>query len=67
VNSTLPSSTRWTRFLIDEARTPLIISGAAQDSSELYKRINKLVPQLQQDSEGAEGHFTIDEKCARSS
>jgi preprotein translocase subunit SecA len=40
-------------ILIDEARTPLIISGAAQDSSELYQRINKLVPQLQPDQEGA--------------
>jgi preprotein translocase subunit SecA len=33
-------------ILIDEARTPLIISGATEDSSELYKRINKLVPRL---------------------
>jgi preprotein translocase subunit SecA len=49
-------------ILIDEARTPLIISGAAQDSSELYKRINRLVPQLQLETEGTEGHFTIDEK-----
>ncbi len=49
-------------ILIDEARTPLIISGAAQDSSELYKRINKLVPLLQRDEEAQEGHFTVDEK-----
>ncbi|MEM1404428.1 MAG: preprotein translocase subunit SecA [Pseudomonadota bacterium] len=49
-------------ILIDEARTPLIISGAAQDSSELYKRINKLVPQLQPEDEGQEGHYTVDEK-----
>lgn len=55
-------------ILIDEARTPLIISGAAQDSSELYKRINKLVPKLQREvegqegEEGQEGHFTVDEK-----
>ena len=49
-------------ILIDEARTPLIISGAAQDSSELYKRINKLVPQLQREEEATEGHFTVDEK-----
>ncbi len=55
-------------ILIDEARTPLIISGAAEDSSELYKRINKLIPQLQlqekEDEENAhgDGHFTIDEK-----
>ena len=41
-------------ILIDEARTPLIISGAAQDSSELYKTINKLVLKLepQQQLEG---------------
>ncbi|MFK7829192.1 MAG: preprotein translocase subunit SecA [Congregibacter sp.] len=49
-------------ILIDEARTPLIISGAAQDSSELYKRINNLVPLLKPDTEGEEGHFTVDEK-----
>ena len=55
-------------ILIDEARTPLIISGASEDSSELYKRINKLVPSLKPDvesEEGAEaqpGHYTIDEK-----
>ncbi|WP_116368604.1 preprotein translocase subunit SecA [Parahaliea mediterranea] len=53
-------------ILIDEARTPLIISGASEDSSELYKRINKLVPQLKpasdSDSEGEEGHYTVDEK-----
>ena len=56
-------------ILIDEARTPLIISGPAEDSSELYKQINTLVPQLlkqeQEDEEGVEGdgHFTIDEKA----
>lgn len=56
-------------ILIDEARTPLIISGPAEDSSELYKQINLLVPQLQkqekEDEEGVEGdgHFTIDEKA----
>ena len=33
-------------ILIDEARTPLIISGASEDSSELYKQINKLIPRL---------------------
>lgn len=51
-------------ILIDEARTPLIISGAAEDSSELYRRINKLIPSLQrQPEEGDEGgHFKIDEK-----
>src|ERR1043165_1723282 len=33
-------------ILIDEARTPLIISGPAEDSSELYMRVDKLIPQL---------------------
>lgn len=56
-------------ILIDEARTPLIISGPAEDSSELYKQINLLVPQLvkqeKEDEEGAhgDGHFTVDEKA----
>tara|TARA_E500000178_G_scaffold94116_3_gene93060 strand:- start:6086 stop:8785 length:2700 start_codon:yes stop_codon:yes gene_type:complete len=49
-------------ILIDEARTPLIISGAAEDSSELYKKINKLIPKLSAQTEEAEGHFSIDEK-----
>ncbi|QUI69694.1 preprotein translocase subunit SecA [Pseudoalteromonas sp. M8] len=55
-------------ILIDEARTPLIISGPAEDSSELYAEINKIVPDLVQqekeDEEGVEGDgdFTIDEK-----
>ncbi len=49
-------------ILIDEARTPLIISGAAEDSSELYRRINKFIPKLSQELEGQEGHFTVDEK-----
>jgi preprotein translocase subunit SecA len=49
-------------ILIDEARTPLIISGASEDSSELYKRINRMVPLLKADEEGQEGHYTIDEK-----
>ncbi len=56
-------------ILIDEARTPLIISGQAEDSSELYRQIDIVVPMLQrQDKEDAEGemgdgHFTIDEKA----
>ncbi|WP_333607243.1 DEAD/DEAH box helicase, partial [Arsukibacterium sp.] len=56
-------------ILIDEARTPLIISGPAEDSSELYKQINLLVPLLQkqekEDEEGnhGDGHFTVDEKA----
>jgi preprotein translocase subunit SecA len=55
-------------ILIDEARTPLIISGAAQDSSEMYKRINQLVPKLIEHKESEEevveqeGHFVIDLK-----
>ncbi|WP_367987219.1 preprotein translocase subunit SecA [Vibrio sp. NTOU-M3] len=55
-------------ILIDEARTPLIISGPAEDSSELYTRINTLIPHLErQDQEDSEeyrgdGHYTVDEK-----
>lgn len=55
-------------ILIDEARTPLIISGPAEDSSELYTRINSLIPSLEkQDKEDSEeyrgdGHYTVDEK-----
>ena len=44
-------------ILIDEARTPLIISGPAEDSSELYIRINRLMPQL------VEEDFEKDEKA----
>ncbi|PLW82945.1 preprotein translocase subunit SecA [Kineobactrum sediminis] len=49
-------------ILIDEARTPLVISGASEDSSVLYKSINKLIPSLRPDTEGESGHFTVDEK-----
>ncbi|GAA5523921.1 protein translocase subunit SecA [Microbulbifer aestuariivivens] len=49
-------------ILIDEARTPLIISGAAEDSSQLYIAMNKLVPQLERAEEGGEGHYSVDEK-----
>ncbi|HEY0634527.1 MAG TPA: preprotein translocase subunit SecA [Gammaproteobacteria bacterium] len=52
-------------ILIDEARTPLIISGPAEDSSQLYVRINQLVPKLsrqEQEQEEGPGDFTIDEK-----
>ncbi|MFP8967139.1 preprotein translocase subunit SecA [Pokkaliibacter sp. CJK22405] len=56
-------------ILIDEARTPLIISGMAEDSSELYRAFNRLVPLLKQqaftEDESVEvepGHFTVDEK-----
>ncbi|WP_206485037.1 preprotein translocase subunit SecA [Thalassotalea sp. G2M2-11] len=62
-------------ILIDEARTPLIISGAAEDSSELYKKINAIVPSLDlqneedkeeevgQKEDFVEGDYTIDEKA----
>jgi preprotein translocase subunit SecA len=49
-------------ILIDEARTPLIISGAAEDSSDLYRRINALIPNLKQGSEEAPADYTVDEK-----
>lgn len=55
-------------ILIDEARTPLIISGQAEDSSDLYRRIDKLIPALtrqEQQEDGTvtkEGHYTLDEK-----
>lgn len=55
-------------ILIDEARTPLIISGPSENSSELYKEINMIVPflisQKKEDSEDFKGtgHFFIDEK-----
>ena len=50
-------------ILIDEARTPLIISGPTDDSSELYLKVDKLVPNLvQQASEESEGDYYIDEK-----
>ena len=44
-------------ILVDEARTPLIISGAAEDSSELYVAINRLIPRLEPE------HFEKDEKA----
>lgn len=55
-------------ILIDEARTPLIISGPTEDSSEMYRAIDKLIPKLEQQEheseEGEEdtGHYTVDEK-----
>ncbi|MEL0068211.1 MAG: preprotein translocase subunit SecA [Gammaproteobacteria bacterium] len=57
-------------ILIDEARTPLIISGAVADSSEMYKKINRLIPQLERQTgeveEGQEAHgdgdYHVDEK-----
>jgi preprotein translocase subunit SecA len=55
-------------ILIDEARTPLVISGPVADSSELYIKTNKLIPSLIRHVEGEEGietiegHYTYDEK-----
>ena len=50
-------------ILIDEARTPLIISGQASDSSDLYKRINQIIPGLSKvEVEDGPGDYTIDEK-----
>ncbi len=50
-------------ILIDEARTPLIISGPSDDSSELYMKINALIPKLtKQEEEGQPGDFSVDEK-----
>ena len=43
-------------ILIDEARTPLIISGPAQDRAEMYRLIDRVIPELQEE------HYTIDEK-----
>ncbi len=64
-------------ILIDEARTPLIISGAAEDSSQLYMAIDKLIPRLEKGIKAEKskmemmdknyipeetGHFSVDEK-----
>jgi preprotein translocase subunit SecA len=50
-------------ILIDEARTPLIISGPAEESTELYAKINELVPRFRrQDTEDGEGDYFADEK-----
>ena len=59
-------------ILIDEARTPLVISGAAEDTSEIYKQISRFIPELKQQfisdnredqkEISSEGHFILDEK-----
>ena len=65
-------------ILIDEARTPLIISGAAEDSSLIYKKVNQIIPKLErgeeieshlpkmlamaEEQQQESGHFAIDEK-----
>ena len=45
-------------ILIDEARTPLIISGPAEESTDLYRRVDAIIPRLK-----AETHYTVDEKA----
>jgi len=51
-------------ILIDEARTPLIISGPSEDSSDLYVKINLLIPKLtKQEGEGQPGDYSVDEKA----
>jgi preprotein translocase subunit SecA len=50
-------------ILIDEARTPLIISGPAEESSELYRKVNEIVPRLtRQKEEEGPGDYWVDEK-----
>jgi preprotein translocase subunit SecA len=43
-------------ILVDEARTPLIISGAPEDSTDLYRQVNELIPRMRRDL-----HYTVDE------
>ena len=51
-------------ILIDEARTPLIISGPTDESSDLYVRVNRLIPSLKrQEVEDGPGDFSVDEKA----
>ena len=50
--------------MIDESRTPLIISGAAEDSSDVYAQLTKLVPNLtKREQEDGEGDYYLDEKA----
>jgi len=50
-------------ILIDEARTPLIISGPTDENSDLYVRVNRLIPSLKrQEVEDGPGDFSVDEK-----
>ncbi|MDD5033864.1 MAG: preprotein translocase subunit SecA [Methylococcaceae bacterium] len=51
-------------ILIDEARTPLIISGPTEDRSDLYHRFNRLIPSLsKQEQENGPGDYSVDEKA----
>jgi preprotein translocase subunit SecA len=54
-------------ILIDEARTPLIISGPTEDTTDLYHKINKIIPKLtrqlkEHEKEGGPGDYSVDEK-----
>ena len=50
-------------ILIDEARTPLIISGPVEDNTELYTRVDKFIPRLvKQEEEDGPGDYTVEEK-----
>lgn len=50
-------------ILIDEARTPLIISGPSDDSPDLYVKVNRIVPNfIRQEKEDSEGDYWVDEK-----
>ncbi|HET9122452.1 MAG TPA: preprotein translocase subunit SecA [Acidiferrobacteraceae bacterium] len=51
-------------ILIDEARTPLIISGPTEDSTDLYQRIDAIIPKLErQQTEDGPGDYSVDEKA----
>ncbi len=51
-------------ILIDEARTPLIISGAADESTDLYIKVNVIIPRLvKQETENGPGDYSVDEKA----
>nr|WP_304529290.1 preprotein translocase subunit SecA [Acidiferrobacter sp. SPIII_3] len=51
-------------ILIDEARTPLIISGPTEENTDLYVKIDAIVPRLKrQEAEDAPGDYTVDEKA----
>ena len=50
-------------ILIDEARTPLIISGPAEESTDLYVKVNAIIPRLtKQETENGPGDYSVDEK-----
>ena len=50
-------------ILVDEARTPLIISGSTEDSTDLYVKLNQIIPRLvRQHEEEGPGDFSVDEK-----